>query len=75
MMGFPCSPDVYTKNAYRILMCKYFGKRQLGRQRTLNVNVKMCVRVIGCEDGKWMELKITDFWDAISPDDGGSKHL
>jgi hypothetical protein len=45
------------RNAYRILMAKPEGKRQLGRPRRRWVdNIKMDLREIGLGDMDWIDL-------------------
>jgi hypothetical protein len=47
------------KNAYRILVGNSLGNRPPGRQRRMwEDNIKMDVREMGCEDGRWMELAL-----------------
>jgi hypothetical protein len=46
-----------TRNAYRILVGKPEGKRQLGKPRRRWVeNIKMDLRVIGWDGMEWIEL-------------------
>jgi hypothetical protein len=44
-------------NAYRILIWKPLGKCPLGRvRRSWEDNIKMDLKEMGCEGGRWMEL-------------------
>jgi hypothetical protein len=56
-----------TRNAYRILVGKPKGKRQLGRQKLRWVdNIKVFVREIGCCGIDWIELvQDRDQWRAL----------
>jgi hypothetical protein len=56
-----------TRNAYRILVGKQEGKRQLGRPRRRWVdNIKMDVGEIGWDGRDWIELaQDRDQWRAL----------
>ena len=46
-----------TGHAYRVLVGKPEGKRLLGRQRRRwEDNIKMDLREVGCDPGKWIDL-------------------
>jgi hypothetical protein len=48
-----------SRISYRILEGNPPGKRPLGRSRKRwEDNVKMDLREVGCEDGKWIELAL-----------------
>jgi hypothetical protein len=55
------------RNAYRILVGKAEGKRQVGRPRRRWVdNIKMDLRVIGCDGMVWIDLaQDRDQWRAL----------
>jgi hypothetical protein len=56
-MGRVCSTNGEKKNAYRILVGKAEGKRQLGRPRRKWVdNIKMDLREIGWDGMDWIDL-------------------
>jgi hypothetical protein len=42
-----------TWNTYRILMGKPLEKQPLVRPRRCDDNIKMDIKEIGCEDGRW----------------------
>ena len=46
-----------SRNAYRVLVGKYEGKRPLGRPRhRWEDNIKMDLRDVGCVPGDWIDL-------------------
>ena len=46
-----------SRNAYRVLVGKPWGKRPLGRsRRRWDDNIKMDLREVGCDSGEWMDL-------------------
>jgi hypothetical protein len=55
------------RNAYRILVGKPEGKRQLGRPRRRSVdNIKIDLREIECDDIDWIDLaQDRDQWRAL----------
>jgi hypothetical protein len=55
------------RNAYRILVGKPEGRRPLGRPRRRWVdNIKMDLRVIGCDGMDWIDLvQNRDKWRAL----------
>jgi hypothetical protein len=56
-MGRACSTNEVKMNAYRILMRKPEGKRQLGRPRRRWMdNVKMDLREMGWGGMEWIDL-------------------
>jgi hypothetical protein len=56
-MGRACSTNGEKRNAYRILVGKPEGKRQLGRPRNRRVdNIKMDLREIGWDGMDWIDL-------------------
>jgi hypothetical protein len=56
-MGRECSTNGEKRNAYRILVGKPEGKRQLGRPRRRWVdNIKMDLREVGWDGMGWIGL-------------------
>jgi hypothetical protein len=56
-MGGACSTNEEKRNAYRILVGKQEGKRQLGRPRRRWVdNIKIDLREIGWDGMDWIDL-------------------
>ena len=46
-----------SRNAYRVLEGKPEGKKSLGRpRRTLEDNITMYLREVGCDPGEWIDL-------------------
>jgi hypothetical protein len=66
-MGRACSTNGGNGSAYRILVGKSEGKRQLGRPRRRWVNnIKMDLREIGWDDIDWIDLtQNRDTWRAL----------
>jgi hypothetical protein len=55
-MGRECSTRGENRNVYRILVGKSEGKRQLGRPRRWEDNIKMGFREFGWDDMDWIDL-------------------
>lgn len=59
-MGWVCSYDAVTSNAYRISVGKSLGKQPFGTPRWRWVdNIKLVFMEIGCNDGKklkWLKI-------------------
>ena len=55
-----------SRNAFRVLVGKPEGKRPLGRPRRRSEdNIKMDLREVGCDPGKWIDLaEDRDQWRA-----------
>jgi hypothetical protein len=66
-MGGPCSTNGEKRNAYRLLMGKPEGKRQLGRPRRRWVdNIRMDLGEVGWGDVDWICLdKDRNRWRAV----------
>jgi hypothetical protein len=66
-MGRACSANVEKRNAYRILVGKPEGKRQLGRPRRRCLdNIKLDFKEIGWGDMNWIDLaQNRDEWRAL----------
>jgi hypothetical protein len=66
-VGRECSTNGEKRNAYRILVGKSEGKRQLGRPRCRWVdNIKIDVRKIGWDGMDWIDLaQDRDQWRAL----------
>jgi hypothetical protein len=66
-MGRACSTNGEKRNAYRILMVKPEGKRQLGRpRRRWEDDIKIDVREIGWGGMDWIDLvQDRDQWRAL----------
>jgi hypothetical protein len=67
-MGRACSTNGEKRNAYRILVGKSEGNRQLGKPRHRWVdNIKMDLREIGLGDMDWIDLAQDRYqWRALA---------
>jgi hypothetical protein len=66
-MGGPCNTNGEKRNAYRLLMRKPEGKRQLGRPRRRRVgNIRMDLGEVGWGDVDWIGLATDRYrWRAL----------
>jgi hypothetical protein len=66
-MGRACSTNGEKRNAYRVLVGKPEGKRQLGRSRRRWVdNIKIDIRETGWDGMDWIDLaEDRDQWRAL----------
>jgi hypothetical protein len=66
-MGRACSTYGGVRNAYRILVGKSEGKRQLGRARNMRVdNIRMDLTEIGWDGVDWIDVtQDRDQWNTV----------
>ena len=55
-----------SRNAYRVLVGRFEGKRPLGRPRhRWEDNIKMDLKEVGCDARNWMDLAQVQYIDSL----------